>query len=163
MTERDDDQAGAAAEVAAADIITTEVACRLLMLSRRRLDQLAKGGWITRHAPGRWRVLDLVQGYVRFLRDEGRRTSKSAAESRVHDARAREIEARTAERLGKLVPLEDFDTFVDLVCGAIRAELSGLPARFTRDLVQRRALEREIQGLLERVADVVEANAAGAH
>jgi hypothetical protein len=163
MAERDDDQAGAAAKEAAADIITTEVACRLLMLSRQRLDQLAKDGWIARLAPGRWRLLDLVQGYIRFLRGEGRRTSKCASESRVRDARAREIEARTAERLGKLVPLEDFDTFVDLVCGAIRAELSGLPARFTRDLMQRRALEREIHGLLERVADVVEANAAGGH
>jgi hypothetical protein len=97
MAEGDNDQ-GAAAPRAEAGIIATEVACRLLMLSRQRLDQLAKDGWIARHAPGHWRLIDLVQGYIRFLRDEGRRTSVHAAGSRVRDARAREIEIRTAER-----------------------------------------------------------------
>jgi hypothetical protein len=51
MAERDYDQ-GAAAPKAKAGIIATE-------LSRQRLDQLAKDGWIARHAPGHWRVIDL--------------------------------------------------------------------------------------------------------
>ena len=143
-----------------AGIISTAVACQLLMLSRQRLDQLAAQGWVTRHSPGRWRTVALVQGYIRFMRDEGRRMSRSAAGSRVREARAKEIEVRTAERLGKLVPLEDFDAFVDLVCGLFRAELGGLPARFTRDLPTRRALEREINELLTRIADVLDAKSA---
>jgi hypothetical protein len=63
MAEGDSDQ-GASTPRAEAGIIATEVACRLLMLSRQRLDQLAKDGWIARHAPGHWRLIDLVQGYI---------------------------------------------------------------------------------------------------
>ena len=159
MAEGDNDQ-GAAAPRAEAGIIATEVACRLLMLSRQRLDQLAKDGWIARHAPGHWRLIDLVQGYIRFLRDEGRRTSVHAADSRVRDARAREIEIRTAERLGQLVAIEEHDTVVDAICGVFRAELSGFAARVTRDLPLRRVIEQEIHGLLERVAAIADANAA---
>lgn len=137
--------------------ISTAGACQLLMLSRQRLDQLVQEGWIQRHVPGRWVSIDLVQGYIRFMRDEARRTSKSAAGSRVHDARAREIEIRVAEQIGKLVVVEEFDAMVDGIVGTFRAELSGLPARVTRDIVQRRSIEREIHGLLERVADTAAA------
>ena len=116
------------------------------------------GSLVTRLGAGE--SVALVQGYIRFMRDEGRRMSRSAAPPRAREARAKEIEVRTAERLGKLVPLEDFDAFVDLVCGLFRAELGGLPARFTRDLPTRRALEREINELLTRIADVLDAKSA---
>ena len=139
-----------------AGLISTQVACQLLMMTRQRLGQLAADGWITRLAQGQWRTVDVVQGYIRFLRDEGRRTTKHAADSRVRDARAHEIEVRTAERLGKLVAVEEFDAMIDGICGVTRAELSGLPARVTRDLVVRRAIEREIHGALKRIADTAE-------
>src|SRR5256885_531691 len=100
-------------------IISTAVACQLLMLSRQRLDQLAKDGWIARDAPGHWRLLDLVQGYIRFLRDEGRRTSKSAADSRVRDARAAEIELRNAIRQRELITMAESMMAIDTVCGAV--------------------------------------------
>jgi hypothetical protein len=89
---------------AEAGIISTEVACQLLMLSRQRIDQLVAAGHLQRHAPGRFRTVDVVQGYIRFLRDEDRRSSKSAADSRMRDAKAREIEVRTQQRLSRLVP-----------------------------------------------------------
>ena len=142
------------------EIITTAAACQLLMLSRQRINQLATEGWIDRHAPGLWRTFDLVQGYVRFLREGASGTAKNEAENRVLDARAHEIEVRTAERLDKLVPVEGYQIFADIICGAFRAELSGLPARYTHDLVQSRSLEREIHSLLERVEGIVDANAA---
>lgn len=54
----------------------------------------------------------------------------------------------------------EFDTFVDELCGVFRTELSGLPARITRDLPMRRTIEREINGVLTRIADIAAANAA---
>ena len=36
--------------------------------------------------------------------------------------------------MNRLAPTEDFDTFVELIAGAFRTALSGLPARCTRDL-----------------------------
>ena len=49
---------------------------------------------------------------------------------------------------------------IDEICGAFRTELSGLPARVTRDVTLRRTIEREINGMLGRIADIAEANAA---
>jgi hypothetical protein len=144
---------------AEAGIINTAVACQLLMLSRQRIDQLVAAGHLQRHSPGHFRTVDVVQGYIRFLRDEDRRSSKSSADSRVRDARAHEIEVRTAERQGRLVSLEDYFAMIDGICGVTRSELSGLPARFTRDLALRKSLEREIYGALERIADAAAATA----
>lgn len=96
--------------------------------------------------------------YIRHLRE--RHSRRNGSDSHLREARAREIEVRTAQRLGKLVRLEEFDDFVDELCGIFRTELSGLPARVTRDLMLRRAIEREITGMLHRVADVCEVNAA---
>ena len=96
--------------------------------------------------------------YIRYLRE--RHSKPGAADSHLREARAREIEVRTAERLGKLVAVEEFDAMIDELCGVFRTELSGLPARVTRDVMLRRTIEREINGILNRIADVAEANAA---
>jgi phage terminase Nu1 subunit (DNA packaging protein) len=96
--------------------------------------------------------------YISHLRD--RRSKPSAADAHLREARAREIEVRTAERLGKLVAVEEFDAMIDAICGTFRTELSGLPARVTRDVMLRRTIETEITGILHRIADIAEANAA---
>ena len=97
-------------------------------------------------------------GYIRYLRE--RRSRTSTADSHLREARAREIEVRTAERLGKLVAIEEFDAMIEIICGAFRTECSGLPARVTRDIALRRTIEREINGMLHRIADIAEATAA---
>jgi hypothetical protein len=43
-------------------------------------------------------LVGAVQGYLRYLKGDERRSAKSAADSRVRDARALEIELRIAER-----------------------------------------------------------------
>jgi hypothetical protein len=127
-------------------------------VTKQSVGQVSAEGWFKpldgRRGVFNW--LDANAGYVRYLKDGSRRASKSAADSRVRDARAHEIEVRTAERLHRLVAIEEFEAMIEGICGAVRAELSGLPARFTRDLVQRRALEREIHGVLERLADTAD-------
>lgn len=140
-------------------VITTSAAADLLMLSRQRLYQLETAGRIKRVAPDKWCTVDIVKNYIRFLR-ENAGTDNSAANSRLRDARASEIELRVTERLGTLCPIEDFAAFVDLICGAFRTELDGLPARITRDLPMRHTIEREINGVLTRVADICAANAS---
>ena len=138
---------------AEAGIISTEVACQLLMLSRQRIDQLVAAGHLQRHAPGRFRTVDVVQGYIRFLRDEDRRSSKSAADSRMRDAKAREIEVRTQQRLSRLVPLDVYEEMIDSVAGVVRSEFAGLAAASTRDLTMRRIIERELNARLRRIAE----------
>jgi hypothetical protein len=98
-------------------------------------------------------LVDGVQGYIRFLRDETRRQNVSAADSRVRDARARDIEVRTQQRLGRLVPLEVYEEMIDNLCGVVRSEFAGLAAAVTRDLPLRRAIERDVNARLRRIAE----------
>jgi hypothetical protein len=58
-----------------------------------------------------------------------------------------------------LVAIEEFDAMIDELCGVFRTELSSLPARLTRDVTLRRTMEREANGMLNRIADIAEANA----
>jgi len=134
-------------------IISTPVLCQLLMLSRQRIEQLVRDGYITRHARGEYSLVASVQGYIKFLRDETRRQNVSAADSRIRDARAKDIEVRTAVRLQQLVPRSVFEEMIEAFAGVVRSEFAGLAAACTRDLTVRRTIEREINARLRRIAE----------
>jgi hypothetical protein len=142
---------------AGASIISSAAMCQLLMLSRVRLDQLVSEGVIFRHAPGQFRLVETIQNYIRWMRDDARRHSKSAAASRVTDARAREIEIKTEQRLGRLVPLTVYDEMIENFAGLVRSEFAGLATTSTRDLVLRRIIEREVNARLRRIAEFARA------
>ena len=134
-------------------LIAIGQAARLLMISDERVRQLQKQGYIPR-VPKRGVVplVGAVQGYLRYLKDEERQTSKSAAASRVTDARTREIELRIAERQRDLIPQEDARAVIGEMAAMLKAEFVGLPARVTRDLDLRRTLEQEVDASFARLA-----------
>jgi hypothetical protein len=127
------------------------------MKSTERVRQLSKAGWITQEGPNndrRYRLLDIVQGYIRFRDDEDRRATKYAAHSRIQDARSREVELKNAQREGRLIELEEAIATVEAIMGMLRLQLSGLPARATRDLQLRRTLETTVNDILTHIADL---------
>lgn len=138
-------------------LINTEKAARLIMKSPERVRQLEKEGWITRTGSGsdrQYRLLDVVQGYIRFRDDEDRRTNKTAAQSRITDARSREVELKNAQREGRLIELEEALAVIESIIGLLRSLLSGLAARVTRDLQFRRIIETAVHDILDTIADV---------
>ncbi len=135
-------------------LLTSNLAGRLLMVSAERVRQLAKEGWIEKQGKDQFYLVDVVQGYIRFRNDSDRRAQKSAADSRVRDARAREIELRNALREGRLIETEEALSIVEEMVGIFRAETAGLPARVTRDLQFRRTIETAVNDILERIADL---------
>jgi len=80
-----------------------------------------------------------------FANDSDRRAQKSAADSRVRDARAREIEVRNAVRL---IEIDEAMAIIEEMIGLFRAETAGLPARVTRDLQFRKTIEIAVNDLL---------------
>jgi predicted transcriptional regulator of viral defense system len=64
----------------AAGTISADVAAKLLMVTPEWIRRLSKDGWIAKTERGRYRVVDVVQGYIRFLKDEARRSSKTASQ-----------------------------------------------------------------------------------
>ena len=129
-------------------------AARLLMISDERIRQLTKQGYIPRaEKRGVVQLVGAVQGYLRYLKDDERRSSKSAADSRVRDARALEIELRISERSRDLIPLEDALADMAEFAAAVRSELAGLPARLTRIMDERQKIESEVDGVLTRLSE----------
>jgi hypothetical protein len=137
----------------AAGTIAIDVAAKLLMVTPEWVRRLSKDGWIAKTERGRYRVVDVVQGYIRFLKDEARRATKTAAHTRLQEIRARKEELAVAQTERELVPLAEAMTLVDEVCGAVVARVNAIPARFTRNIEQRAALQREVDEALAEVAD----------
>ena len=116
----------------------------LLQITASRVTQLVAAGVIPREAKGLYDVKPTVQAYIRFLREQQKRQQINTADNRIRDARAKDIEARTAQRLGSLVSLTLFDEMLHGFAGVVRSELAGMPASCTRDLIMRRIIEREL-------------------
>jgi len=142
------------------DFITLEVASRLLMIGTERIRQLSKMGYVPIPKRGHTTIVGAVQGYIRFLKDDARKDTRTQADSRVRDARAKEIELRNSVRLRELIPVEDAAAALDLVVGRVREEINGLPARVTRDMVLRRKIEAEVNEAQGRIAEALGASAA---
>jgi hypothetical protein len=136
-----------------AGTISTAQAARLLMVTEDWVRQLSRNGYIAKAARDRYNLVTAVQGYIRFLKDEERRSSKNAADSRVRDARAAEIERRMAREDRKLIMLDEAMDAYDFATGLYLQSLSGLPARMTRNASERRRLDTICDGERQRLAD----------
>lgn len=134
-----------------AGLITVAQASKLLMVTPQWLRQLAAKGYGPKAVKGFYPLVGVVQGYIKFLKDEERRTSKVQAESGLKAARQREVELRIAEKEGRVVDMEDVEAFFAFNAATFRAELDGVPASVTRDLQMREAIEQAINGAISRM------------
>jgi len=107
---------------------------KLLMITPRRLQQLAKEGHVPKAERGRYELVAAVQGYVRFLRDRavaGDAGGGGEAQDRVRLVRARadiaEFEARRLE--GELVPVEEVGEAWSEMVARFRARMLALPSK----------------------------------
>lgn len=116
-------------EPARAGMITAEQAARLLMLSDERIRQLSAEGYIPKADRNSYPLVGTVQGYIRFLRDEDRRSSKVKADSDLKKARTVQIERWIEREEAKLVPKAEAVAYTEAVVGMLIAGLESLPER----------------------------------
>jgi phage terminase Nu1 subunit (DNA packaging protein) len=135
-----------------AQTITVGQAAALLGRSERWVTDLVQKGFIAKEARGQYSLVAVVRGAVAYYEDLIEKSNKSAAASRATDARTREIELRIAERRRELISVEDAKAVVLEFGAIVRAEFNALPARYTRDMTERRKLEQEVDGSFERIA-----------
>lgn len=133
--------------------LTGEQAGVVIMRSGEWVRKLSKEGWITKQSDGKFFLLDVVQGYIRYRDDAERRATKTAAANRISDARAREIELRVARREGQLIEIDDVLPVIDELVGLFRTELSGFGARVTRDLETRRVIDGAANDILSKISE----------
>ena len=136
------------------NITTTAVLADVFGQSPPRAStQLARQGIFTQITHGTFNWTDACGGYIKMLRAEDRKSTRSAADSRIKDAKAKDIETRTMQRLSRLIPLEVYEEMIDSIAGMVRSEFAGLAATCTRDLNMRRIIEREVNARLNRISE----------
>lgn len=142
-------------------LLSTSEMADLLLIGPERVRQLVKGGHIPRVKRGRFDPETVVRSYIRYLKDEERRSSKSAAASRIQDIRAEKMEHDLKVARREYLPRDDMETTVDAMAAAVINEVAGLGARVTRDPVMKTAIDTETDNALNRIADKL-ARLAGA-
>lgn len=138
------------------DYVTVKEAAAASGFSHVWIGTLIADGYIVRQPNGRLRRIDVFRGLLKFKTDEDRRSTKNAAESRVRDARAAEIELRVAARRRELIPLADAEAGFARLSGMVREALDGFPARVTRDRGLRLVIERETDSALRSISESAE-------
>lgn len=128
-------------EQAAPTMISIGQAARLLMVTEQWVRDLGKKGYITGIERGKVPLVSAVQGYINWIKDEERRSSKTATASKVQEERALEIKQRRELAAGNLVELQAVGALVADVFGVLRSEFAGIPAAVTRDLSMRGDIE----------------------
>lgn len=121
-------------------------------LSERRIRQIAEAASIAPEKRGQWPAPAVVQAVLDDCRAARSTSPLAVAQERVAEARAREIEMRTAERRRDLIPVEDAMAVVDAVVAACVAPLDGLPKRLFRDAEGIRKAQEVIDDCRARAA-----------
>lgn len=140
-------------------VITTEQAARLLMCSHVWVGKLVKMGYIERVGRGRYNLVNVVQGYIRFLKDEDRRSSKSAAAARSKDVKTEFIEMQMKEKRRELVPMADAMEILDGSAAVVRSSIMSISSKYTRNKVERARLNEIIEATLNGIADQLDKKA----
>jgi hypothetical protein len=129
------------------DVIKPGVAARLLRLSERRVQDLARLGWIARP----YTVEGVVQGYLKFFRDEQRRAARVAVDGVVQRERARKLKIGNDLNEASLVEVGEVVATLDDISGQVKAGLVAIVAA-TDDVVLRHKLGKGIDEVLTGIA-----------
>ncbi|MGB5102038.1 MAG: hypothetical protein WBO04_01800 [Steroidobacteraceae bacterium] len=134
-------------------VLSAEAMAALCGFGQEMLRKLERAGVFSKLARDRYSPPDVIAGVLAHMRDEERRSTKSAEARRVLEARAREIEVRTAVRTGNLIDMDTLCEHFAMIIGTFRSELGGVPAAATRDLSMRARIEAPLEDAITRARD----------
>lgn len=143
-----------------------KVIARLLMLDERRIQQLAAQGYIPKAERGRYGLVDAVQGYIKYLKEHGRDSSRGQEHSRLARAQATKVEMENYRRMGELQTTAQVEETTQGLVVMMKTSLEGMPSRLASELAgiadppaiyQR--LQSELREVLDRCADFLEKRA----
>lgn len=130
-------------------MITAAQAAKLLMITPRRLRQLAEAGHIPSAVRGRYPLASVVRGYLQFLRERVERISSNPGAD-LASAREREIRLRLAQREAQLVDTVDVEAFHKFSSSLYRRELDGLGKAVSSDPIVAGQIDAALTAALDR-------------
>lgn len=123
---------------------------------------MAQDGYFEKDGRGKYTLGSIIQGLLRHEEDLAASGNKTAAAAKATAARTAEIEQRMAIRARELIPIDDAIMALDQLAGVVNAEMSGLPARITRDLDVRKKAEAEVHVTRKRISEALVAMSGAA-
>ena len=143
---------------------------KLLMLTDRRVQQLAAEGVIPKSERGRYEIEPVVQAYIRYLQERSVNPAAmnsgagpidyAAEKARLTKAQADIAEVELATTLGELAPVKEFEKAQSRIFATIRANIMNVPQRVvvqligeTDELVFKQKLRAELTLALESSAN----------
>lgn len=136
------------------DTASADALADLLNVSARRVRQIAVEARIKPAARGQWPVAAIIRATIAAAGKARMGDAEREARAALMQARAHEIRLRTAREEGELVPTDEAVAYTQAVVGALISRLNGLPAQITRDLRERRRIEKMIDEIRADVAKV---------
>ncbi|MGJ5180392.1 hypothetical protein ACQR16_24490 [Bradyrhizobium oligotrophicum] len=132
--------------------VSATVMAAHLGLSRPYLDRLVADGTIAKDESGKFSLDETRLRYIRKLREMRRSSPATEAHAKYQQAKARRLELENARLEGRLMEVDDHIAGVDEIVGIMLTGLSSLPARCTRDVGTRRAIEAGITEIRQEIA-----------
>ncbi|MBL8563874.1 MAG: hypothetical protein JNN06_16525 [Gemmobacter sp.] len=133
-------------------LLTVEAFCRLVGAAPGEIDDLITRGVLHKPQPGQIGLVAGVGAYIADVKARARDATLSQAATAARNARAEASELALAVAHRELIPDEEAETAVDFLCAVITRELTGLPARATRDLRSRAAMEAALRAAMTDLA-----------
>ena len=118
-----------------------------------------KQGIFHKSRPGHVMLVEAMRGVVVLLKQKATAITATGSRDKVAVARAAEINQRIEEKSRALVPIADAQLAIDLVCRAVKDQMTGLAARTTRDPVLQRQIAAEVNASLLRITNSLTASA----
>lgn len=137
-------------------LISTSQAAKMLEVSDEWIRRLEKMGYVTKRGRGAWHFLDVIRGYIRYLKDDSRRSSKSASASRMQDVKTERLEFELKVAKAAYQPVEDMFLALDTLSSEMRGSFGGVGARLTRDAAWRNKIDDEITATINRMSERIE-------
>jgi hypothetical protein len=139
----------------------------LLMLDERRVQQLVKEGWIPRGERGRYSLVESVQGYIKYLKEHGRETSRGSEHALLARAQTRKIEMENFRRMGELQTTAQVDETTQGLVVLMKTSHAAMPGRLANELAAitepprvYQRLQDELRAIDNSCADFLEKRAA---
>ena len=108
---------------------------KLLLLTDRRVQQLAKDGIIPKAERGRYELAPCVQGYIRFLQDRnvtagaGSPIDYAAEKAKKLKAERQRVELELSRAQGEVVPLAQLERALANVFAEVKTNIRSVPSR----------------------------------
>ncbi len=135
-----------------------QVIARLLNLTVRHVQRLARDGVLPTVGRGRYPLVACVHAYIKYWQDraagrgfEAEAGSLDAARTRKTVVETQLAEIQLAEAQGRLIPIEQFKSELTRCCEALSARVRGL-GQYIGD-VQLAKTDAEAADLLDRITD----------